>query len=90
MAAVYFMGARSGKKKSNGEWFGNATLLFKNSYGNWICGGKEATVWFDDEKQFKSAIEGIPVGASVKVLTTVGSREVTFALNEEFPDLLLE
>lgn len=90
MSAVYFMGAREGKKKSTGEWFGNATLLFKNNYGNWVCGGKEATIWFETKKQFDDAIKGVPVGASVKVLRAVGSSDVSFALNEEFPDLLLE
>lgn len=90
MSAVYFMGAKSGNKKSDGSWYGNVTLLMKNTYGDWVCGGKQGTVWFDDRKTFEDAVKGINVGQSVKVFTVVGSREVTLALNPEYPDILVE
>lgn len=90
MSAVYFMGSKSGQKKSDGTWYGNVTLLMRNKYGDWVCGGKQGTLWFDDRKTFEDAVRGIPVGASVKVMQSVGSCEVLFALNEEYPDLVIE
>lgn len=60
MAATYFMGARSGKKKSNGEWFGNFLLLHKNQYGQWAID----PFWFADQKTYDMALDqAVPYAA---------------------------
>ena len=87
--ACYFMGSKQGNKKSDGSWFGNCSFLFKNSYGDWICGGRDATGWFSDKETFIRCTSGIPVGASVKVMRDMGGHVIEMALNEEYPDLLI-
>ena len=89
MNACYFMGSKQGNKKSDGSWFGNCTFLFQNQYGDWICGGRDATGWFTDKETFLSCTKDIPVGASVSVMRDMGGHIIQMALNPEYPDLLL-
>lgn len=88
--ACYFMGAKQGTKKKDGSWFGNCNFLFRNQYGDFICGGRDATGWFTDKATYDSCIAGVPVGASVTVMRDMAGHVINMALNPEFPDLLLE
>lgn len=90
MAAVYFMGAKQGIKKKDGSWFGNCALLFRDQYGNFVCGGQSGTAWFEDKQTFDSCTAGVAVGASISVFRDMAGHVVQLALNPEFPDLLIE
>ena len=89
MSAVYFMGAKSGTKKKDGSFYANCSLLFKNQFGDFVCGGQYCG-WFPDKETFEACVSGLAVGTSVKVFRDMAGMIVNIAENPEFPDLLLE
>lgn len=65
MAACYFMGARSGKAKKSGDWFGCFSVLHKNGFGQWTID----PFWFADEKAYTAALNDAVMYASIYLLT---------------------
>ena len=62
---VFHLGSKMGHKKKDGSWFGNSTLLHKDSYGNWTV----SVIWWVDEDSFNSSAPlDIPVGYPVRII----------------------
>lgn len=83
MAACYFMGARSGKAKKSGNWYGCFYLLHKDNFGQWAID----SYWFDDEETFNQCCEEVEIGFPVVVGLNVSGKITSCVAHDTFPPL---